>query len=81
MAGAPDEKMDIPNLELGKYRHYKGKTYKVLGVALNSEDMQLLVVYKSLYKSRVSLWARPYDMFVSSVVVAGVTMPRFAKLD
>lgn len=60
------------NLKLGKYRHYKGKEYRVLGVAKHSETMEDLVIYEALYDNEVAkLWARPLQMFVEEVEVKG----------
>lgn len=60
----------------GVYRHYKGGEYEVLTLAVNSESGEELVVYQEL-KGNGTVWARPKSMFMSSVVVDGVTMPRF----
>lgn len=60
----------------GKYKHYKGNDYEVIGVAQHSEDESHLVVYRPLYGDR-GLWVRPYDMFVESVDVDGKTVSRF----
>ncbi len=54
-----------------KYRHFKGKTYKVLLVALDSESDKTLpprkiVIYEALYGDNL-VWARDYDMFLSEV--------------
>lgn len=62
----------------GTYRHYKGNLYEVLDVATHSETEEQLVVYRALYGER-GLWVRPLDMFTESVVVDGVTVPRFAR--
>lgn len=61
----------------GRYRHYKGRDYQVLGVARHSETEEALVVYRCLYGD-FSLWVRPLAMFTETVVVAGREMPRFA---
>jgi len=63
-------------LPLGKYQHYKGKFYQVIGVATHSETLETLVVYQKLYDDH-SLWVRPLAMFIENVVVAGVEVPRF----
>ncbi|HSR89053.1 MAG TPA: DUF1653 domain-containing protein [Candidatus Udaeobacter sp.] len=63
-------------LKLGKYRHYKGKDYQVLGVAKHSETMEELVVYRKLYDDH-GLWVRPLAMFIENVEIDGKTMPRF----
>lgn len=49
-----------------KYRHFKGKEYKVLHIANHSETKEKLVVYQRLYDDE-SIWVRPYDMFISKV--------------
>lgn len=60
----------------GRYLHYKGNAYEVLGVARHSETMEELVVYRALYGER-GLWVRPRTMFCETVSVAGKTVPRF----
>lgn len=67
------------SLKIGKYRHYKGNEYEVLGVARHSEDESELVVYRPLYGER-GLWVRPLTMFIETVVVEGEAKPRFAYL-
>jgi hypothetical protein len=71
--------MDQESREIrpGRYRHYKGNCYQVLGVARHSETEELLVVYRCLYGDH-SLWVRPLGMFTESVIVDGRTVPRFA---
>ncbi len=64
----------------GRYRHYKGNFYEVLGVARHSETEEELVVYRCLYGDH-SLWVRPLGMFLESVEVNGVAVPRFARCD
>lgn len=81
MVNVPDEQLNVPFIETGRYQHYKGNFYEVIGVALDSENVQPLVVYTPLYDTKVKLWARPYEMFMSSVVMNGVEVPRFKKVD
>ena len=64
------------SLEIGRYRHYKGNEYEVIGVAKHSEDETNLVVYRPLYGEK-GLWVRPLDMFVETVEVDGETKARF----
>ncbi len=64
----------------GRYRHYKGKDYEVLGVARHSENEEEYVVYRQLY-GEGGLWIRPMGMFLESVSVEGVVMPRFRRLE
>lgn len=68
------------SLRPGRYRHYKGRDYLVLGVARHSETEEELVVYQLDYGDR-SLWVRPLAMFVEEVRVDGVTVPRFAWVE
>lgn len=70
----------IPDLEAGIYEHYSGKCYEVLGVALHSETLQPMVVYKPLYKTKATLWVRPYQMFLEIVEHNGAKLPRFRKV-
>lgn len=70
-------------IQNGIYEHYKGNRYEVVGVARHSETLELLVVYKALYKGEFpegSLWVRPLAMFTENVTVQGKTMPRFRCL-
>jgi hypothetical protein len=60
----------------GRYRHYKGQEYVVLGVARHSETDEELVVYRPDYGDR-GLWVRPKTMFLESVEVDGIEVPRF----
>ena len=60
----------------GRYRHYKGNDYEVIGIARHSETEEEMVVYRKLYGDG-SLWVRPLVMFIEDVVVDGRTVPRF----
>ncbi len=65
-------------LTLGRYLHYKGGEYRVLGVAKHSETLEEMVVYEALYENKVSkLWVRPLGMFLETVESDGKTVPRF----
>lgn len=61
----------------GRYRHYKGNEYEVIGVARHSETEEPLVVYRTCY-GQFDLWVRPAAMFLEQVVVDGRLVPRFA---
>lgn len=76
-----DEHFFTPTLAPGTYRHYKGNLYEVIGVSLDTETHESSVVYRPLYESTVPLWTRPYDMFVSTVDVDGIIVPRFKKVE
>ncbi|HXF44020.1 MAG TPA: DUF1653 domain-containing protein [Candidatus Paceibacterota bacterium] len=67
-------------LRLGKYEHYKGKQYEVVGVAKHSETMEELVVYRALYGEH-DLWVRPLKMFLETVEVDGKKIPRFKFIE
>ncbi len=68
-------------IEKGKYRHNKtGNLYEVLGVALQTETSEQLVIYKALYGSKYELFARPYPMFVEKVEINNEMKPRFEKV-
>ena len=64
------------NVKPGRYRHYKGNDYQVIGVARHSEDESELVVYRPLY-GEGALWVRPLSMFVETVDVDGKRVSRF----
>jgi len=63
-------------MQPGRYRHYKGNEYIVLGVAQHSETEEELVVYRQDY-GNCGLWVRPLTMFCETVQVSGQTVPRF----
>lgn len=63
-------------LRMGRYRHYKGGEYDVLGIARHSETEEDMVVYRPRYGER-ALWVRPLAMFLESVEVNGAVQPRF----
>ena len=68
----------------GFYRHYKGKMYRVLGVALHSETQEELVVYQAQYDSEFgtrALWVRPKAMFLEEVEIEGKKVPRFKLME
>jgi len=63
----------------GFYRHYKGGDYEVVGTVRHSEDLQPMTLYRALY-GECGLWVRPAAMFNETVVIEGVTQPRFRYL-
>jgi len=69
----------IHEIAPGRYRHYKGQEYDVIGVARHSETDEPFVVYRALYGVK-GLWIRPVAMFVETVIVDGETVPRFSRL-
>ena len=67
----------LPCIALGRYRHYKGGEYEVVGVVRHSESLEPMVLYRPLYNPS-GLWVRPYAMFVGDVELDGARVPRFA---
>ena len=63
----------------GRYRHYKGNEYTVVGVARHSETLEELVVYRQEYGDR-GLWVRPAAMFRETVMLDGRLVARFEPL-
>lgn len=70
----------LPSIATGRYRHYKGGEYDVLGVVRHSESLEALVLYRPRYNDS-GLWVRPYTMFLESVDVDGRRQPRFARIE
>ena len=71
----------LPHLEKGVYKHTKsGKLYEVVGVALETETSEMMVVYRPLYESEFELFARPYRLFTEKVVLSGQEVPRFESV-
>jgi hypothetical protein len=66
-------------IQPGRYRHYKGNDYEVIGEARHSETEEPFVVYRALYGER-GLWIRPRAMFLDTIVVDGQPLPRFQRL-
>jgi hypothetical protein len=71
-------------MKLGKYQHYKGNCYEVIGVAHHSETLEEMVVYRALYNHEDygdnSLWVRTKAMFLEKVVVNGKKVLRFTPI-
>ena len=73
----------------GIYRHYKGKDYEVLGVALQTETDEKVVVYRALYPcpdlqqeyGEYPIFVRPYTMFFEKIEIDGRLVPRFKLLE
>ncbi len=63
----------------GRYRHHKGNEYRVLGLARHSETLEVLVVYQPLY-GQAGLWIRPQKMFIETIEIAGLNVPRFERI-
>lgn len=74
-----DDQPDLPDTPLGRYRHYKGGEYDVIGVARDSETLAPLVVYRPRYNAS-GLWVRPHAMFFGDVEIDGQRVRRFAPV-
>ncbi|MGD9842852.1 MAG: DUF1653 domain-containing protein [Steroidobacteraceae bacterium] len=68
------------DLTLGRYQHFKGKEYQVIGIAKDSETLATLVVYRALYGDH-GLWVRPLEMFTEIIERNGIMLPRFQLID
>lgn len=67
-------------IQKGIYEHFKGKRYEVLDIAVHSETLEPMVMYKALYQGdfpQGTLWVRPLAMFKENVMVDGKPVPRF----
>lgn len=67
-------------IKLGKYRHFKGNEYEVIGIAKHSEDLSPMVVYKALYGDS-GLWVRPAEMWNETVDKENYHGPRFQYIE
>jgi hypothetical protein len=67
-------------VQMGRYRHYKGKEYEVIGIAKHSENLEEFVVYRALYGDG-QLWIRPREMFLELIPFEGQIIPRFEYFD
>ena len=79
----PMTDQDLPPLietPPGRYQHYKGMLYEVLGTVRHSETLEPMTLYRALYGEH-GLWVRPAAMFDDEVVIGGVRQPRFKKLN
>ena len=66
-------------IKTGKYRHFKGMEYEVIGVAKHSETLEEMVVYRALYGDG-GLWVRPAAMWNETVERDGKIYPRFTYM-
>lgn len=77
-APTDDDLPPLPALSTGRYRHYKGGLYDVLGLVRHSETLEPMVLYRALYGAH-GLWVRPAAMFEETVVIEGVAQLRFTR--
>lgn len=69
----------MEEIKTGKYRHFKGNEYRVLGMARHSETLEEMVVYQALYGQQ-GIWVRPARMWNETVERDGYCGPRFAYI-
>lgn len=69
----------MTEIKTGKYRHFKGNEYRVLGMARHSETLEEMVVYQALY-GEGGIWVRPARMWSETVERNGYCGPRFAYI-
>lgn len=74
-----DDLPPLPATPTGRYRHYKGGEYEVLGVVRHSESLTPMVLYRPLYNGSGD-WVRPHAMFFGMLEVDGVMQARFTRL-
>ena len=67
-------------IKLGKYRHFKGNEYEVIGIGKHSETLEEYVIYRALYGD-YSLWGRPINMFLETVEKDGKLVKRFEYIN
>lgn len=77
---APSRVKSMEELKRGKYRHFKGKEYMLIGVASHSETLEPMVIYKALY-GEGRLWVRPAAMWTETVDRDGYHGPRFQFIE
>ena len=70
----------MADIKLGKYRHFKGNMYEVIGIARNSENLEETVVYRALYGDE-ELWVRPAYMWNETVERDGKILKRFEYVE
>lgn len=67
-------------IQCGRYRHFKGGLYEVIGMARHSETGEEMVVYRALY-GEGALWVRPAAMWNDRISRDGQEMPRFTPCE
>lgn len=69
----------LPETPPGRYRHYKGCLYEVIGTARHSETLEPMTLYRALYGEQ-GLWVRPAAMFSETITFENVRQPRFTRI-
>jgi len=74
----------MQTIKLGKYKHFKGGEYQVIGTARHSESLDVMVIYKPLYalkEGELETWVRPIEMFFDNKEHKGENVPRFSFIE
>ena len=74
------KRLEVPTIAPGRYRHFRGNEYEVLGMAFHSETQEPMVVYRALY-GEGGVWVRPAIMWGETVEHEGKKVPRFAPVE
>ena len=69
----------MKEIKLGKYRHFKGIEYEVIGFGKHSETLEDMVIYKALY-GEGEIWLRPISMWDEEITRDGKTFKRFTYI-
>ncbi len=67
------------SLQKGIYQHYKGGRYELIALAIHSETLEKMVVYKALYGEQ-TMWVRPASMWEEEIVLDGKRVKRFTLI-
>ena len=70
----------MADIKLGKYRHFKGNEYEVIGIAKHSETLEEMVIYRALYGDG-GMWVRPAEMWEETVERDGQIFKRFTYIE
>ena len=70
----------VQSIPCGRYRHFKGNEYEVIGITRHSETEEPMVVYRALY-GEGGIWCRPASMWNETVTRDGVEYRRFVPVD
>lgn len=79
--GSSDWPPPQANIQTGRYLHFKGRPYNVLGVGIDNMHLDTYIIYQALYEDpnfgSNTLWARPISLFTDTKTVDGKEIPRF----
>lgn len=79
MTDTKDKGTEKEKIRPGRYLHFKGGEYAVIGIARHSETQEDLVLYT--HAESQEYWVRPVAMFTEEVEVDGTRVPRFRSLE